>query len=431
MTTPDEGARSATAKSARRPNPSGPNKVFVRKDPEAWKRRGWTSAPNSIIHEWDMPPQEIWAWIWLASHSSTFELNAKALSDANKHVGRDKAYKLIAALEDRGLLLRVYERTDAGVPYMVYELQPEPVPAEQRTAKPKQTKPRKSSFPKPQGSPDSYTSRNAGATSENTHPVEATDGAPGFLHGQESGDDQGKQTADSGADATGKGTLIPARAVPARAGESYKEDKTKKQNQPTNASDGCGAEVVGSELGWLEERSTSAASGHHASGALPDPEGVRVLRSLPHGVGAALAEHAVNAWSHVVAAALAAGTTEKVIVDKLSSGLPEQGLDRRVRIVVGRRLPDLQALSEPPQHPENGAESASEARAHAEVTNMSTQGRHGAQRAAGLLGEVWEPQRGDLDSRTWLLERLPQLAAEYVEGHRDQLVGVLATGKAS
>ncbi len=422
--------------------PSAPNKAFVRKDPEAWKSSGWTSGPNSLIRDEDTPPEEIWAWMWLASHTTTFEISGDALWSANNHIGRDKAYKLLSRLEGRGLLVRTHEVDKTGIPYIVYNLQPAPVPHEQRTAKPSKAKPRKSAFT--QDMTDSYTFRNPGVNRKNTDATPSPTEEYGFLHVQESGSDQGKRVDAESGDGGG---VSPERAgesarpgktalnttsesgvnsekeaggvSPERAGESYREEKTKGKDQPTKGAHGEPPGLVvgpSSNAGWLDDQ--------------PDEDGVRILRSLPRGVGKTLTSSAVSEWSHVIGEALQSGMSEQVITDKLISGLPDQGRDQRVRIVVGYRLPDLKAtIAEPVQHQQP---SPSEA-AHAKVDRMASRGEHGAREAADKLGEFWDPEqhRGDVGAREWKLELLPELSREFVEQRRDALIKVLTSRNAA
>lgn len=423
--------------------PTAPNKAFVRKDPDAWKSSGWTSGPNSLIRDEDTPPEEIWAWMWLASHTTTFEISGEALWNANNHIGRDKAYKLLARLEGRGLLIRTHEVDQTGIPYIVYDLQPAPVAPEQRTAKPSKAKPRKSAFT--QDTTDSYTSRNPAVTRENTGATAEPAEASGFLHVQESGSDQGKHS-DPDADSSGgvsteragesarPGTTVlntasesgmsstnkPGGVSPERAGESYREEKTKGKDQPTNgATDEPSGAAVGQSrnAGWLADE--------------PDQDGVRTLRSLPHGIGDALSSKAVAEWSHVVAAALRSGLDERAVVDKLTADLPDGDRNKRVKIVAGHRLPDLKTRVD--EHDQAQQQPSPADVAQAKVDRMAGIGAPGARQAAGLLGEHWEPEqyRGDAGASEWLQDLLPRISREFVEARREALISVLTSRSAA
>lgn len=427
------------------PRPSAPNKTFVRKDSARWKRNGWTSTPNSILHDPDISPEECWAWSWLASHTQTFELNGESLWHAKTSLSKNKSYELIKRLEERGLLLRLYEVDDRGIPYTVYELQPEPVPEEERTARPrKQTTTKQTSKPKSrntaptkrQGKSGSRTVGKSGLRSENDTASPVGD----FPEGREIGTAQRKQGEHSDGETGGdlpdrpgrspgdtslqvsadsenrESAVFPAQSdLPDRPGRSYKEEKTKEKDQPTTGDEpASGSEDYDSATpGWLEHVTEENRQA-----------GERLLRSLPRGVGEKIASSAVTRWAPMVGAALQAGTASSVIVDKLTDGLPNDGgAGRRVKIVVGYRLPDLEAIvrnTEP--QPVHAAPEVNDT-----IDQWSVLGVHGARRAAGVLGIVWDPEdyRDGEDTQTWMLEVRPRLAREFIEQHRDELAATL------
>lgn len=113
------------------------NAAYVRKDPEKWRNAGWTSTPNSITRDPDIPPDECWAWTWLASFSEEIEVSGQRLYQAKKCLGRNRAYDLLNALERRGLLLRYHAWDEEDrVAYVQYDLQPAAVPENERTCDP-------------------------------------------------------------------------------------------------------------------------------------------------------------------------------------------------------------------------------------------------------------------------------------------------------
>lgn len=124
---------------------------------------------------------------------------------------------------------------------------------------------------------------------------------------------------------------------------------------------------------------------------------------------------------------------ESVVIDKLTSGLPDGNLDRRVRIVVGRRLPDLETTVEQAPRRAVEREQSAEERAHAKVDQWANQGAHGARQAAGLLGLHFDPeaQRGNTPAQEWLTERLPAISREFVEQHRADLIAALTSRNAA
>lgn len=175
-----------------------------------------------------------------------------------------------------------------------------------------------------------------------------------------------------------------------------------------------------SAAGWLDQKPKQDET---------DPDGASLLRSLPLGIGNRLAGHAVRRWSHVVAAALRGGMEASVVVDRLTSGLESYSADRRVRILVGSRLPDLAENVKQASVQQSQREQCAVERAHAQINQMLKLGARGAHQAAGLLGEVWdpEPHRGEATAQEWLLKIQPALAREFIEARRERLVEVLTS----
>ena len=175
-----------------------------------------------------------------------------------------------------------------------------------------------------------------------------------------------------------------------------------------------------SAAGWLDQEPKQDET---------DPDGASLLRSLPLGIGNRLAGHAVRRWSHVVAAALRGGMEASVVVDRLTSGLESYSADRRVRILVGSRLPDLAENVKQASVQQSQREQCAVERAHAQINQMLKLGARGAHQAAGLLGEVWdpEPHRGEANAQEWLLKVQPDLARKFIEARRERLVEVLTS----
>jgi hypothetical protein len=67
------------------------NAAYVRKDAAKWKNAGWTSIPNGIIRDVDLPANEYWAWSWLASQERDLEVSRKAVWEANRQNGPNPA----------------------------------------------------------------------------------------------------------------------------------------------------------------------------------------------------------------------------------------------------------------------------------------------------------------------------------------------------
>lgn len=428
-------------------SPSAPNKAFVRKDPDAWKHWGSTSVPNAITRDPDISPEECWAWTWLASHTSTFEVSGKGLWESKTALSKNKAYELLRSLEERGLLLRKHEVDDRGIPVIFYDLQPMPVPPEQRTGKARKPAKPKKPFPgKQQDTPGSRTVGNPETSSDDTTPASTEASTSAFPTGRESGGDQGKRSG--GTAGTTRGVFPgqsgkserPAKTdlnsasesdvtsaddlggvFPGGSGESYKEEKTKGKDQPTKAEQSAAPAVDTTEVGWLvDEQSDDALVGAQA------------LRSLPYGIGEALSGPCVIEWAPVVEAALRAGLSEQSVITRLTAGLPGDR-SRHAKIVVGRRLPDLKTwVEQAPQRSAERAQSATE-QAHAQIDQWIQQGARGARQAAARLGEYFDPeaQRGNTPAQEWLTERLPEISQEFIEQRREVLLQVLVAHAAA
>jgi hypothetical protein len=240
-----------------------PNAAYVRKDPSKWRRSGWTSAPNSIIRDPDLPPEEVWAWLWLASHDDEFEVSGAKLYESKKSLGRNRAYQLLAALERRGLLLRYHTYDpETRVPYIQYELQPEPVPVDQRTWEPPRAKPRNRG-----PHPGSRAAREAAGSTTHGSPVDTeTPGQQGFPAvrehaGQRPGAEiPGRPGNRSDLDFPGTATMggVSRQGGSRQGGNPHKEEKTTRENnQPTRHESPSDADAPG--VGGLDVDRLDAA----------------------------------------------------------------------------------------------------------------------------------------------------------------------------
>lgn len=294
------------------------NAAYVRKNADAFKTAGWTSVPNSIIRDPDIPPDEVWAWSWLSSHTDDFEVSGRKLYEAKTSLGRNRAYELLSALERRGLLLRYHAFDhEQQVPYLQYELQPEPVPEDQRTWEPPRAKPRQRG-----PHPGSKALRAVGQ--ESASPVDNQ-----VVAGQAGVPDRAGMPA---------GQLFPDRAGetgPSRtggsrqAGSPYKEEKTMENiNQPGPGSERS-AERGAAAPGWLDEHPHPEPQ----APAAPTP-GVRFLASLP--ASCRPDRHAVDRLAPKVEALLAGGEfTADSLRRRLTAGIesahsPAGALVRRI-----------------------------------------------------------------------------------------------------
>ena len=195
--------------------PELPSKAGIYMRKVGWEQNGWTATPNALSRDERVPWDAKGAYTWIASHQERiYELNAETLAAAGPS-GRDHAYKMLRCLEQHGWLTRQqYRAEDGRGTVTLWDLHFAPVPESERTWKPSQAKKRtgKLSTPAaPAGAPELlHVPEPQGAVSEAAaHPgIPARDGTP--------------EEEPSG---------IPARAVPARAGIPYKEEKTNTEDQ--------------------------------------------------------------------------------------------------------------------------------------------------------------------------------------------------------
>lgn len=130
--------------------------IRVRKDAEAWKTCGWTSVPNRILDSGaELGEGGVAAFCWMARHREDFEFTAEDVAAAFG-VGLHKAEDWLYALEFNGWLTRQYERDHRGwITGIEYTLHPAPVGEDDRTAKPRKPRKKRSNFAKPGGNPRS------------------------------------------------------------------------------------------------------------------------------------------------------------------------------------------------------------------------------------------------------------------------------------
>lgn len=203
-------------------------RTFIEKDATEWERDGWTSCPNSILRDSSLPWELRAVWAWLASHTASFEMTAEKLRHAGPK-GRDWAYNALKELERHGLLTRHYEITEAGQVVIRYRLHHRAVPEAERTYVPPKTAARKRQHP----ASTARTPDQSGIRSEQGVP----DG-PGIRSDLQISD--------------GSGILGRTNTrIPDGSGVPYKEEKTKREEDPLPQTQGLNALAV--ELGATEE----------------------------------------------------------------------------------------------------------------------------------------------------------------------------------
>lgn len=204
-------------------------RTFIEKDATEWERDGWTSCPNSILRDPDLPWELRAVWAWLASHTAAFEMTAEKLRQAGPK-GRDWSYNALKELERHGLLTRHHEIAESGQVVIRYRLHHRAVPVGERTYEPPKSAGRKrrhpastARTPDPSGiRPDLRTPGGSGIRSDQCVP--GASGIPG-----------------------GSNTRITDGS-----GVPYKEEKTsKREEDPLPRSTGFDSLAV--ELGATEE----------------------------------------------------------------------------------------------------------------------------------------------------------------------------------
>lgn len=306
------------------------NAAYVRKDPSRWKNAGWTSVPNSIIRDPDIPMDETWAWIWLASHDGEFEVSGALLWQAKKDLGRNKAYDLLKALEKRGLLLRTNEYDPvARVPYIQYDLQPVPVPENERTWEPSKAAPRRRG-----PHPGSKAAR--AATSTATEAVDNSEqaGQPGFPAGRESAgsgrtpDREGIRSDQGVPDRPGSG--VDSRQAGFRqGGNPYIEEKISRE------------ENLSIEEGSMDQPDDQE----------PSPQAVDLVLGLVFGGHARPTERQARELARLVDAARSAGHTWRSIRQHAQAKVNQATKNPVTYLIRGLEPDNLPAVRSVPAAP--------------------------------------------------------------------------------
>lgn len=207
-------------------------RTFVEKDATEWERDGWTSCPNSILRDPELPWELRAVWAWLASHTVMFEMTAEKLRQAGPK-GRDWAYNAIKELERFGLLTRHHEISASGQVVIRYRLHHSAVPAGERTYEPPRSAARKRQHP----ASTARTPDPSGIRSDLRVPDPS-----GIRSDQDIPD--------------GSGVRLNANTrVPDPSGVPYKEEKNKKREEdplPRESS----ATALAAEVGASEEEMT-------------------------------------------------------------------------------------------------------------------------------------------------------------------------------
>lgn len=222
--------------------------IRVRKNRRSWERHGWTAGPNSMIRDPELPWELRGVWMWLASHTETFDLTGDALWKAGP-AGRDKCYQFLRDLERFGYLTRHHELGEDGQPVLVYDLHPKPVPEEQRTYRPSKAKPRKNPLAKQNARSERIPDRAGKPSSE---------GIP---------DSAGKRS-DQGIPETGGEGRTPDGPVPDRSGVPYKEEKTIQEDHSLSPSVGTSPTEVQPEREGEKESASQTENRAPAEWAL-------------------------------------------------------------------------------------------------------------------------------------------------------------------
>jgi hypothetical protein len=201
--------------------------IYFRKADD-WDRKGWTASPNALLRDRDTPWDAKGAYGWIASHQQlVYKLSAEDLAAAGPR-GRDHAYGMLRALEQRGWLTRQsYQSDDGRGTVQLWTLHGEPVPEEQRTFRPSHARRRVGKLskttpvdnPEPAGGADVRPSEPP-ADDPADDPA-SSQVSPGFLNVQESPNEDHDTERDRDDVSAGQ-PGIPTRAgvpgIPERAG---------------------------------------------------------------------------------------------------------------------------------------------------------------------------------------------------------------------
>lgn len=122
-------------------------RIRIDKDDAEFAEEGWFSCPRRLIRDQSMSPMARWAYAWMIANETGFYITAEDVAEAGSigiHAAEDAIYEIEAA----GYLLRNYTRNGRGhIDGIHYKLKAKPAPVEQRTAKPRKPRKKRSSFP--------------------------------------------------------------------------------------------------------------------------------------------------------------------------------------------------------------------------------------------------------------------------------------------
>lgn len=191
---------------------------------------------------------------------------------------------------------------------------------------------------------------------------------------------------------------------------------TQQGSHPTNPGRAAGAAgVVGGSERTEKTPTESASSGSSTpSSPLPDTAGARFLQAFTF-QGRRFSRKAIRDLVEHVDALLDSGWTEQGITDAITDTTGVEKVTRPlgfVRQKLDGLAPKQKATPKDPQ---------------AQVDALIAKGNAGAQKAAGLLGEFWDPEqyRGHESAQTWIMQTRPRLAAEFIEARRAELAAAL------
>lgn len=294
--------------------------IKIVKDRAEWRRYGWSATPNRLLLDstisWDA--KGAFGWLSLAADDPEFDVTANSLAAAGPR-GRDHAQRMLRELEEHGWLTRRRVVGESGVPEIVYELHPVPVPPEERTYRPSTAKPRKGAFS--QVKAENRNVQASGAeqgTVDNSSPGQpARDGQPEQIDGVSAG--QRRKPERVG----------PERVGPARSG-GLTTSPERRLPPPTSSTDGQPSPVE------AEEEEEAPISEDHAAA-------VELVRGLRFRSGRYLKRDARQAVVEVVAQQLRAGWPREHLARRLAEWAA-QALNPSTYL-----LDQLDQLGAPPQ----------------------------------------------------------------------------------
>lgn len=125
-------------------------RIRIDKDAADFAENGWFSCPRKLTRDQSLSPAARWAYSYMVSNETGWYITAEDIAESGG-MGIHAAEDLVYELEVAGYLTRHYTREGNRISGIEYKLKALPVPSEQRTAKPRKERKKRSNFPKKDG----------------------------------------------------------------------------------------------------------------------------------------------------------------------------------------------------------------------------------------------------------------------------------------